>query len=50
MNSLTKNILISFGIGIVIFLLGNSLSRGFHFESLNEFALNFGIYQLYSFV
>ena len=50
MNSLTKNILISFGIGIVIFLLGNSLSRGFHFESLNEFAINFGIYQLYSFV
>lgn len=50
MNSLTKNILIIFGIGTVIFLVGNSLSRGFHFESMNEFAVNFGFYQLYSFV
>ena len=50
MNSLAKSILISFGIGIVIFLIGNSLSRGFYFESFNDFAINFGIYQLYSFV
>jgi sensor histidine kinase YesM len=52
MNSLKKNILISLGIGTMIFLLGNSISKGvpFTFKSFNEFAINFGIYQLYSFV
>ena len=52
MNSLIKNILISFGIGALIFLLGNSISKGvpFTFDSFNDFAKNFGMYQLYSFV
>ncbi len=52
MNSLKKNILISLGIGTMIFLLGNSISKGvpFTFKSFNEFAINFGIYQMYSFV
>lgn len=52
MNSLVKNILISLGIGTMIFLLGNSISRGvpFTFKSFNDFAINFGVYQMYSFV
>ena len=50
MNSITKNILYSFGIGVVVFIIGNALYGGFQFKNIGDFAFNFGIYQLYSFV
>jgi hypothetical protein len=50
MNSLTKNIFILFFIGLTVFLFGNLLYGGFQFDSLNDFLIEFGFYQLYSFV
>jgi len=50
MSKLTKNILISFFIGIVIFVLDNSFSRGFKYDSFSEGLISFSIYQLYSIV
>ena len=50
MNKLTKNILITFFIGIVIFLMDNGARGGFSYKSINELLVNFGVYQLYSFV
>jgi len=50
MNKLTKNILITFFIGIVVFVMDNALSEGFNYSSLNNLLASFGIYQLYSFV
>jgi len=50
MNKTAKNILITFIIGIFVFAIGNALSGGFDFKSLNEGLINFGFYQLYSFV
>ncbi|WP_396603328.1 histidine kinase [Algibacter sp. R77976] len=46
----TKNIIITFIIGCVIFVIGNLLSGGFNFKGVNGFLVNFGFYQLYSFV
>jgi hypothetical protein len=45
-----KNIVVAFFIGCIIFVIGNLLSRGLYFESVNEFFINFSLYQLYSFV
>ncbi|NNC50626.1 MAG: histidine kinase [Flaviramulus sp.] len=45
-----KNIIITFIIGCIIFLIGNLLSDGFDFENFNEFLIDFCFYQLYSFV
>ena len=45
-----KNIGIVFFIGAVIFVLGNLLGNRFQYSSLNEALINFGLYQLYSFV
>lgn len=45
-----KNIVITFFIGCVVFVIGNYLSGGFDFESVNDFLINFAFYQLYSFV
>ncbi len=50
MDILTKKILITFGIGVVIFVTGNALYGGFHFENIIEFLKNFGFFQLYTFV
>lgn len=49
MNKLTKNIVITFGIGIIVFMIGNSLYNGFRFKNFNDFLISFGFYQLYSF-
>ncbi|WP_040253320.1 histidine kinase [Psychroserpens mesophilus] len=50
MTKSSKNIIITIIIGSVVFVIGNMLQGGFHFESVNEFLVDFGFYQLYSFV
>ncbi|MCB4799534.1 histidine kinase [Neotamlana laminarinivorans] len=45
-----KNILITFIIGCIIFVIGTLLSGGFNYESINEAATSFFFYQLYAFV
>ncbi|WP_299123861.1 histidine kinase [uncultured Winogradskyella sp.] len=50
MTKSIKNIIITFIIGCLVFLIGNFLSDGFDFKNVNEFLINFGFYQLYSFV
>ena len=50
MKKLRKSIMLSFIIGCAVFLIGNTISGGFKFESVNEFLINFLLYQLYSFV
>jgi hypothetical protein len=45
-----KNIIITFFIGCIIFLIGNLLSDGFEFDSINHFFRDFAFYQLYTFV
>ncbi len=51
MVKLKKSIVLSFIIGCAVFVLGNALStNSFDFKNLNEFLINFSMYQLYSFV
>lgn len=51
MNKPTKNIIIVFVIGIVIFVIGNLLQKGnLQFGSTQGMLINFTFYQLYSFV
>ena len=50
MSKNVKNILISFGLGCLVFVIGNALYNGFHFKTLNDFFINFTFYQLYAFV
>ena len=45
-----KNIILTFIIGCVVFVIGNLLSDGFDFATVNDFLIEFGFYQLYSFV
>ena len=50
MNTSYKNVTIVFIIGIIIFVIGNALYGQFQFDSFNDLLINFGFYQLYSFV
>ena len=50
MHKTAKNILIVFIIGVIVFIIGNLLSGGFSYKTLNEFLEDFIFYQLYSFV
>ena len=50
MTKTSKNIIITFLIGILVFVIGNAFSDGFDFKDFNEGLINFGFYQLYSFV
>ncbi len=50
MSKSVKNIIVIIIIGSIVFVIGNLLSGGFNFETINEFLINFGFYQLYSFV
>ena len=50
MDKKSKNILIVFIIGTIIFVIGNVFYGGFQFNSFNDFLINFSFYQLYSFV
>ena len=50
MSKSVKNIIITFFIGCVVFVIGNLFWGGFDFETTNEFLVDFGFYQLYAFV
>ncbi|MGY0392806.1 2TM domain-containing protein [Bizionia sp. KMM 8389] len=50
MTRILKNILITFGIGVIVFIIGNTLSEGFEFKSLDALLENFMFYQLYAFI
>lgn len=50
MNKTTKNILIVFAIGIVVFVIGTMIGGGFAKKSVNEYLVDFLFYQMYSFV
>ncbi|MCF6172873.1 MAG: 2TM domain-containing protein [Campylobacteraceae bacterium] len=50
MTKSVKNIFITFIIGCIIFVIGNYISDGFDFNSVNDFLIEFAFYQLYSFV
>ncbi|WP_298894513.1 2TM domain-containing protein [uncultured Psychroserpens sp.] len=49
MTKSIKNIILTFVIGCVVFVIGNVFSDGFDFKSVNDFLIEFGFYQLYSF-
>jgi len=49
MTKSVKNIVITFIIGCAVFIVGNLLSSGLNFKNLNEFLIDFVLYQLYSF-
>lgn len=50
MTKSIKNIISTFLIGCLVFVIGSYFSTGFNFESVNRFLIYFGIYQLYTFV
>ncbi|QRM89839.1 histidine kinase [Lacinutrix sp. WUR7] len=50
MNAYIKNILITFAIGCLVFVIGNAFYNGFAFKSTNALLINFSFYQLYTFV
>lgn len=50
MTKSIKNIIITIIIGCIIFVIGNLLSGGFDYKTVNAFLIDFGFYQLYSFV
>ena len=50
MTKSVKNIIITFIIGCLVYLIGNLISNGFDYKSVNEFLIDFVLYQLYSFV
>lgn len=50
MSKPIKNIVVTFFIGCVIFVIGESLTDGFNHKSVNQFLIEFSFYQLYTFV
>lgn len=50
MTKSIKNIITTFLIGCGVFVIGSYFSTGLDFESVNQFLIYFGIYQLYTFV
>lgn len=50
MTKSIKNIILTFIIGCAVFVIGNAVSGGFDFKTVNDFLIDFGFYQLYSFV
>jgi len=50
MTKSIKRIILTFIIGGIVFLIGNLLTDGFKFETINDFLIEFGFYQLYAFV
>jgi len=50
MSNHLKNIVISFAIGCMVFIIGNLVYGGFNFANSTEFLISFGFYQLYAFV
>lgn len=49
MSKLIKNIIITFLLGCVVFVIGTLFEGGFHYKDVNEFLIYFAIYQLYTF-
>ena len=52
MNKHVKNIIITFAIGIIVFIIGNLMSDGFDFENTKEFFVEFSklwIFKTFSF-
>nr|WP_321228457.1 histidine kinase [uncultured Psychroserpens sp.] len=45
-----KNIILTISIGSVVWLVGNLISGGFDYKTVNDFLIDFGFYQLYGFV
>ncbi len=50
MTKSIKNIIITFIIGCLVFLIGNAVTGEFYFETVSDFLIDFGFYQLYAFV
>ena len=50
MTKPTKNIIVTFILGIVVYIIGNLMSDGFDYENNNAFLADFIFYQLYAFV
>ncbi|WP_037348959.1 histidine kinase [Sediminibacter sp. Hel_I_10] len=50
LKELPKRIWITFIIGSIVYVIGTFLSDGFQYDSINEFLLDFTIWQLYAFV
>ncbi len=50
MSKLTKNILATFIVGIIVFIISNSLFGGFQDKNMHELLVNFAHNELYSFV
>ncbi|RED47422.1 histidine kinase [Seonamhaeicola aphaedonensis] len=49
-RSLKKNIFLAFVIGVIVFVIGSSLSNGFQYKNTEQLVVSFILYQLYSFV
>ncbi len=45
-----KNIVITFILGILVYIVGTAITDGFHYENSNEFLADFIFYQIYAFV
>jgi len=50
MNKVFKNIILTFAIGCVVFVIGQYLSNGFKYDTTSQFIEDFIFYQLYAFV
>ena len=50
MTKPTKNIIVTFILGIVVYIIGNLMSDGFDYENNTAFLADFIFYQLYAFV
>ncbi|NLP57960.1 2TM domain-containing protein [Lutibacter sp. B1] len=50
MNKLSKEILINFFIGVIVFVIGNAFYNQLQFSSLYDFLISFAFYQVYTFV
>ena len=50
MKKSLKKIFLTFGIGTVVYVVGNLISSGFQYQTINDFLIDFGFYQLYAFV
>lgn len=50
MSKSIKNIFLTLIIGAVVWLIGNLISGGFDYKTVNDFLIDFGFYQLYAFV
>ncbi|WP_100615949.1 histidine kinase [Confluentibacter citreus] len=50
MTKLIKNIIVTFIIGCLVYIISSFLSHGFRYESFNEGIIDFLMYQLYAFL